>query len=105
MKRFAHFLSPMDSYISWQVPICPHDPGLKAPADWVIEMHHLRKSMNSRIGSAGASCPHGYTSNLLKRCLQCLLHGRHAQVRLRLPAMVVTAVVLNPRRNAGARRQ
>ena len=105
VKSLTHFLRPMNSDIHRQVPVCPHDPGLKAPADRVIKMHHLRKTMNPGVGSTSASCPDRFSGDLLKGCLQRLLHRGNTQVRLSLPAMVMTAMVLNPRRDARAGRQ
>ena len=104
MKCLTHFLRPMDPDIRWQVPVCPHDPGLKASADGVIKMHHLSKTVNPGVSSTSTRRPHRFPGDLLKRCLQSLLHRGNSQVWLGLPTMVVTTVVLNSRRDTRAER-
>ena len=82
-----------------------HDPCLKAPADGVIKMDYLGKTMHPGVGAAGAGRPHFLPGYLLKSILQRLLRRRDTQVGLRLPAVIMAAVVLNSGRDASARRQ
>ena len=105
MKCLTHFLRPMDPDVRWQVPVCPHDPGLKASADGVIKMHHLSKTMHPSVSSTSAGSPHRFAGNLLKGRLQRLLHRGNSQVGLGLPTVVMTAVVLNSGRDTRAGRQ
>ena len=105
VKSLAHFLRPMNSDIRRKVTICSPDPGLKASADGIIKMHHLSKTVNPSVSSTSARCPQRFPGDLLKGCLKSLLHRRNSQVGLGLPTMVVTAVVLNSRRDTRADRQ
>ena len=99
VKFFTHFLRPMNSDIRRQVTICSHDPSLKASANGIIKMHHLSKTVNPGVSSTSACCPNRFPGDLLKGCLQSLLHRGNSEVGLGLPTMVVTAVVLNSRRD------
>ena len=105
VKCFTHFLRPMDPDICWQVTVCSHDPGLKASADGVIKMHYLSETVHPGVSSTGACCPHRFPGDLLEGRLQRLLHRGNSQVRLGLPPMVVTAMVLNSGRDTRAGRQ
>ena len=105
VKGVTHFQRPMDPDICWQVTVCSHDPGLEAPANGVIKMHYLCETVHSGIGAASARCPHRFPGDLLKGRLQRLLHRGNTEMRLGLPTMVVTAVVLNPCRDTRAGRQ
>lgn len=104
MKRIIHGNRPMHAYTPGETGIRPENPCFGCAFYRGIEMNDLRMAVHPGISATGTMNPHRRVGDIAQGLFEFLLYGLYIEMRLALPAVVLTAVVFNAAGYAGTRR-
>lgn len=104
MKFVDYRKRPVYANSRWQTPIASEHPRFAAARDRVIEVYDLGIGVNAGISATGTLHPEWHIGDFSQSVFELVLNCDYTDMRLRLPTIVVAAVIFDATGNACTRR-